>query len=264
MKLRKALIIAILSLVVPSLFFWLYLFLDMDGAYMYYHDLWALQGVTEPHPTGYSVQVGYHELSAYNVTAQPDGLRFTPGSVHTQDCVIAAVGDSVTFGLGVEDDETFSNLIAASYGIEVWNTGRNGYNAEQALEAVEYYNNADGYIYLNISNDADERWDYVERKRNKPPTRMGVFLWMQQRHAGTAQSPPIDMTIYNASITGLLARKDVLSFSFHEDDLILIPQYTKRVSNADPHPNAQGHQQIANMMQPYIDTWLPTVCNNLA
>lgn len=50
---------------------------------------------------------------------------------------ILMLGDSITFGTGVGDDETFSRLLDTRPGLEVLNLGVDGYGTDQALIRLE-------------------------------------------------------------------------------------------------------------------------------
>lgn len=73
------------------------------------------------------------------ITVNEDGYR---GVKHAQSPDprvkrIVMLGDSVTFGTGVGDDETFSHLLDTRPDLEVLNLGVDGYGTDQALIRLE-------------------------------------------------------------------------------------------------------------------------------
>lgn len=107
------------------------------------------RGFTAPHPDlGYAPVPGrrvsarkYHgDTLLYDVsyTIGPDGLRDTPGPDQATVCVVF-FGDSITFGEGVNDQETMPAFLAAATGgrAQARNFGFSGYGPHQMLAAIE-------------------------------------------------------------------------------------------------------------------------------
>ena len=64
----------------------------------------------------------------------PRGFRGTrENTVEAMGQSIVAIGDSFTYGLGVEDDETFAARLGVLLGGDVANLGVNGYGVDQAI-----------------------------------------------------------------------------------------------------------------------------------
>lgn len=256
---------------------YIYLWLDSSGMYAYIHDQWTLQGYEQAHPTGYVYTDGVYDLQVYSATVE-NGTRLVPASVTDADCTIAFVGDSVTWGLGVDDAETFVNLLTAELQVRALNTGRIGYNTQQAMWLIDHYE-ADGYVYLHIDNDNEPVRLHNRPRLQHPPSRLDTWLWWQQqvrrsqratRESGeiSESDPEREMmtaardAVYRATLQTLAQRETVLAFSFSSNRLIKIPHYTSVVSKADPHPDAAGHAEIAASMLPYVRDWLPQICEN--
>lgn len=99
------------------------------------------------HPHVYSETYGwalrrgarYTGRGGETITVNGRGYR---GAVHDERPApgvtrVVMLGDSITFGTGVGDDQTFSRLLDASPELEVLNLGVDGYGTDQALIRLE-------------------------------------------------------------------------------------------------------------------------------
>ena len=244
------------------------------GYYNEKYNIWFLQEISHPHETGYQYEPGHYILAGFDVTVLPDGLRDVPDNNDSSGCTIAFVGDSLTWGSGVNDADTFVNILADEFDIHALNTGRNGYNATQVLQAINHYD-ADGYIYLHIHNDADIGLRYEDYSSGPKPNALLVYLDAARKQLSGEQikySGPLDMDSYHEAIQQIVQVPNMLmfSFAFNEIDTMaiedygatFIERYTDTVSYVDGHPNAKGHAFIAEQMRPHIESWLPSVCES--
>lgn len=249
---------------------------DPLGAYTNELNWQAITAQTNHHETGVSMREGTHELIGYRVTMLADGLRYVPDSIES-DCTIAFIGDSFTWGYAVNDDETFANRIADALGVHVINAGRNGYNAEQVLASRNYYD-ADLYVYLHIWNDhqppvrvhqhqaESALMSYYHTLRNNG---IGMFGTIAERQAIGAD--------YINAMDVLTGDSDVMVFVFEDvlfsglgtyaserwSNVIMLPDsvyINDMVSYSDPHPNAIGHQQIADAMLADVLSFIEDTC----
>ena len=71
----------------------------------------------------------------FNVTLTfaPDTTRWQPPPANPDAPLVLVAGDSYAMGWGVQDDETYSALLAARYGWNTVNTGVSGYGAPREL-----------------------------------------------------------------------------------------------------------------------------------
>lgn len=263
---RRILIILIVTIItVPLAINTLLYYLDPLGIVTYAHDLNALFYVSEPDTTGIRFLTGRYTFRGYTATIGHDGLRIVPDTTFAH-CTIAAVGDSVAFGMGVEDYETFTNIFAQTFKDVHWiNAGIPGYSA---LNVVQQINNipADGYLWLIINNDDEPFRRYFGGQVNAPPAAIAQYVgWRQETPI------PINAERFDDGARHILNRENVLAFAFADVSLtehieqaypqvVIIPLYTEVVSRADPHPNAVGHQQIADAMMPYVSTFVEDTC----
>jgi hypothetical protein len=93
----------------------------------------------------------------YTYNVGPDGYRVTIPAVDS-DHKMLLVGDSVVFGLGVNDDVTMASYLQRMVGnsFRVVNAGVGGFSGEQALQMVNKAAGKDQYevlIYIACQND---------------------------------------------------------------------------------------------------------------
>lgn len=248
--------------------------LDPFGAIRYYTDLnHQFAGFVQDDNRGYAMYPGLYEFSNWTALIERDGNRRTPDT-HADDCTIAFVGDSLTWGFGVNDADTFPNLLAQQIPAQVINTGLSGYNSENVLMTIGS-TPADGYIYTIIDNDDDATVAH-DNPYPIPPVslladHMAAAIYLDyafKSGGGTAK----DSVRFGHDMTMLAARDDVLLTVFEDargwhrqvvglaPDVLLIPPYTHMNSKADPHPNAEGHQQIAAALLDNIKAFVTDVC----
>jgi len=94
---------------------------------------------------------------AYRYRTGPDRRRVTLPRVEAAR-EIAVVGDSVAFGVGVDDDSTVASLLQAELGtsVRIVNAGVGGYDGPQVLEAVLALAEArdfEALVYISSQND---------------------------------------------------------------------------------------------------------------
>ncbi|NPU84366.1 MAG: hypothetical protein HPY65_07740 [Syntrophaceae bacterium] len=87
-----------------------------------------------------TVRMLYGERVIYDAqrTIGSDGLRITPASKSPNAPGIAFFGCSITFGDGVNDNESMPYRFAELTGYKVWNFGFSGYGPHQMLSALEH------------------------------------------------------------------------------------------------------------------------------
>ena len=76
---------------------------------------------------------GFQRKRRFSVNTNTTGLRGKEFVVPASDYRIIAVGDSVTFGWGVDDDQTYPVLLEKELGIEVINAGIPGLSPVEAM-----------------------------------------------------------------------------------------------------------------------------------
>lgn len=187
-----------------------------------------------------------------------NGSRFTASP--DSDCTIAFVGDSVTFGLGVDDSDTWVNQLAMRYpDVTMLNRGLSGYNSSDVLESIKR-TIADGYVYLIFDNDSDAPLQLrSESHRLYSALQHNVFLLT------VSEKPRVATETFLSDIGAL--PDNTLLFGFEGEPLAiaanahLIPRYTGRISRADVHADRHGNQQIAASMLPMVSVFVNRICN---
>jgi hypothetical protein len=246
---------------------------DPWGGIRYYSDLSRQLASFVEAERGFMMYPGLYEFSNWSALINLDGSRYTPAS-KSADCDIVFVGDSLTWGFGVNDQHVFVNHIAGEIDAHVVNAGLSAYNSEQVLMAIETMD-ADGFVYVIINNDDEVT---VQRTNDLPVTpaplllnraAASVYLDFAAKTGGGAAT---DEQRFEHDLRQIAARGDVLMAIFedvrgwHErvaaivPEVIVLPPYTARISVVDPHPNAVGHQQIAANLLPHVKALESEVC----
>jgi hypothetical protein len=266
---RRVLIVILLSIALPTLCLDLMLWhIDPLGTRAMVYDWIALAEVDMPHVTGYQYPEGTYNLTHHTVTMIDDGKRLVPASGNG-DCVIAFVGDSVTWGAGVNDADTFVNQLALLFPqVTIWNTGRNRYSVTNVNAAIDHYQ-ADGYVWTMISNDAGGL--ALPQTYTRNPSAFELYMTTLAAEYRNAQNlSSLTWGDYATLAQDIVNRDNVLTFGFQDDPLAmeaeawgvhLIPYPTETVSAADKHPSARGHERIALDMLPFVAAFVTRICN---
>lgn len=199
----------------------------------------------------YTLAPGVYRFNTFTATILADRSRLVPDNSTIADCVIVAIGDSVTFGHGVNDKDTWVNLLARQFqGGQFINTGMNGYNSHAVREMqAQWVERANGFIYLVTSNDSDPQLPSLERDRFYPY--LSAYLLILQAPSQHEQDTPF----------AFLA--DIAAIQQTAPTLVLEGiTYSEVNSYADPHPNAAGHEQIASAILPMVRETIQAWCNN--
>jgi len=120
---------------------------------------WKLRSNLDDYPQ--SGQLKPFSAMRYSVSTDASGFRRTP-IVHDAHRTILFLGDSCTFGLGVEDEETFpSQVQGAMGGVRCLNAGVPGYTAYQGrmlLERFEFGRTPD-VVVITFGINEEMQWD---------------------------------------------------------------------------------------------------------
>lgn len=231
----------------------------------YFRDQADLNPHLIPDPRGYTFQPGIYKLSASSFTILPDGNRAVPDTLPNAKKTLVFVGDSVTFGYGVDDDQTWVDLVAGDLpAVHVIDAGVSGFNSSNALRTLALYPEAQGLVYLIIDNDADpeNRPNFDKVRHPAALTWLEVYLLNLPDYLFPVSAPPTDLPRYLADLRQINADGRVLLVAFDEEfsrmtirqccAVALIERGTDRVSPADGHPGVIGNQEIAAQMLPLI------------
>lgn len=262
-------ILILLSLTTSGveLFLWL---VDPLGIATYVYDQNSI--VTIADAEGYTLDPGEHHMRYWTFTIDAEGNRVLPPS--DSDCLIRFVGDSVTFGQSVNDDETFAYKTAQAYPeVRFVNEAKLGYNLGNIMYLVTH-RPADGYIYVVSDNDDGAMWARPPEnwgERRVLPPRQSAFrsylLTLQQLQ--TPPAPP-DMQAFWRDFDLLWQRDDVLIIALESPlaariaerypDLKRVPWFSERISWIDGHPTPAGHDHILDHIAPYLREFIPARC----
>lgn len=219
-------------------------------------------------PRGYSVCVGTHINEAgITVTALDDRTRLVPDTDTSVKTTLYIVGDSVTFGTGVSDGDTYSNLIAQHCPtLHVKNLGVIGYNIDRLTKSFEQYPDADVYLWLAIPNDVESDGVYPF-PRAYLSTATEVYITRFVRNL-KPQDATIDDAVWDAYIPKVEAILDKYQPIFVVQDdkfgqrlkesvpaVNVIEHYLHVLSAADSHPNITGHQELAREILPLLSEY---------
>jgi hypothetical protein len=211
---------------------------------------------------GYAPAPGHYVFSNWQTTILPGGTRDVPDTNLTAPCTVVLAGDSVTFSFGVNDADTWANLMARALSdVHIINPANNGYNANDALSIVEHFR-ADVYLYFYISNDDQPPHDSraeAERAAQAEPSMIRLYLYLYQSERGTSDPYVPDLTFYPA-LDALAANPKVVMVgqsSQQRADLARYPirwiaPYTQFISYVDPHANVAGNREIASALLPIV------------
>jgi hypothetical protein len=234
----------------------------------YFGDLSAIFSHFTPDATrGVVLTPGDYTFSNWSAHVNADGNRAVPDTVQSA-CRIAFLGDSVTFGYGVSDKETWVNDLAPYFPKTTFvNTGVNGYNASQAAAAFQAVH-ASGYLYLMVNNDADKPIAYeppqnASQSLYAPILPVYLYVW-NSRKAGVPKAP--DYRDFDSAVTFLEAQSNVTIVGFTVDavstraNVPTIAYWDSANSVTDGHADAKGNVEIAEELRPFVAALVRNVC----
>lgn len=248
---------------------------DPSGVGRYGYDLFLQLAAYTDDPRGYRLQAGTHPFSNWGATILADGTRLVPDTNRDVPVKLTFIGDSVTYGFGVNDHDTFINLLASDLtDLHLANAGVSGYNSTQALQSLEVYE-SDFYLWLTIANDIETpevRRDVSGYIPTFTTFHLHRLLTLRSREQGSSgtNEPFVDRTRYLKEVENAIS-SGVLVVTFNDthglwladevEGVIVIPHYTASISPADGHPNPAGHQQIAASLLASIQQYVVTAIN---
>lgn len=224
----------------------------------YFDDVQSIWQASAPDVTGYSFKPGRYIFGPTAFTIEADGLRAVPGR-DSNGPRVAFVGDSVTFGQGVNDADTWVSLMAAALRLNAMNHGRSAYSIANVARVLD---GIDGCaVFLTIANDPAPAQHY-RASRPYPALWLSRYLMLIL----TPPAIPAYSDRYAPLYEAVAARPDTLILAFDDGEYgnimrdeygaVLIPPFTSRISVSDAHADAEGNRQIADAARPIIQNWL--------
>lgn len=192
-----------------------------------------------------------------------NGYRVTPDSNPDADCTIAFIGDSFTFGWGVDDHETYPNVLAQRFDIRAVNRGIHGYGIDEIVREWSQ-TEADGYVYLAVPGD--------EQKYPDLPRPVPLFSWSSAltyyRWRKTVQQveppAPAARQEYVQLVNVMRARPLVVGYFRMDAPTVhavhVWYDYTLKVSAADGHYNAAGNAYVADTLEGAVSEMIGGAC----
>lgn len=280
-KLRRILIIVLWTFLVTVFAIeGILRFIDPWGVIDVYDDLVLFHDNFQIHPQrGYILPEGEYQFNEWIATVTTEQTRFVPDTNPDASCTIAMVGDSVAFGHGVNDNETFTNLLAQEFpDVHFIDASLNGYNVGNVLGTIRAVE-ADAYIYFIVHNDDDPPLEIGQQGRVKYAiTLYNHSLRAMLRNEGedspveTETSGEVVYPDWFITDAQSIAEFDNVLIAANEGNsllpfvetldvpLVTISKTKQRVSRADPHPNAEGHAEMAQSLLPHVDLWVSEHC----
>lgn len=219
----------------------------------------------------YVLPEGVHQFTHFSATMLPDSTRLVPDTTPREaaDGTLVFIGDSITFGWGVNDKDTFANLIARDMPeFHVVNTGIPAFNSTYSIRRMNEFPDADQVVYLIFINDPETLPDVYQSvpKFSNYSWTTNYLIWLfalREHDRLQSQYTDAEYQHFEQELRELSAdpRVTLFTFGLPEDDRTYEIAYTccnahpipvlnaaQRVSLIDPHPNTAGHRVLADEM----------------
>lgn len=267
---RRAVIYTLLCILFGVLFLDALLWhVDPLGIVTWHYTFRAQYEVMGYHPTGFAYATGEHDFYAYRATILPDSSRRVPDTNVNAACTIVFIGDSVTYGQGVNDSETWINVLARQFpDVHFINTGRSAYSVGNILLAKEYYT-GDGFIWMLVGNDAEPPFFYdgSHPSPHRPSATRLYYDWII-RNPVTSQT--VDMQVYWEAVEQIADNRTLILGTEHDPLTLatserypvhIVPRWEHSISRMDGHANAQGNIEIAELVMPFVAPFISRICS---
>lgn len=239
-------------------------FIDPLGV-VYYRDIRTIENESKRQDlSGYTFASSHKtHLTKWSFETTPDGTRSVPG-ISLSGPKVRFYGDSVTFGMGVDDANTWVSIVCSSLHLNCTNYGRGGYPASNTVELMQATAHRGCAVFLTIHNDMETMDDFIYGNQSWRPMILDYWHFLTVgRYAGYAR---LDNTAYQQAMQYAASRPNTLLLAFdghnygkmvrEQYGAVLIPNFTSRISVVDTHPNNEGNRQIAEYILPILDEWL--------
>ncbi len=230
---------------------------------------------------GYLIPDGDYRFSHWQARMQQGG-RVVPATSQTAACTIAILGDSVAFGYGVNDDQTWVNAAARALPtVRLLNLAVPRYNSTNVVGTWRAFPDADAYLYLIISNDLEPAIDVTTQSfvggGTGQPWIVRYTNFAFKRGGGTDQvdiksdqaAPPLSddfpglsrlwdemQTLHGDQRVSFAAfEKEPLTSTLMARSLplnIWAYLFSRRISVADYHLNPTGNEELAAQAVPVL------------
>lgn len=212
---------------------------------------------------------GHYQFTDSSAMVLDNRTRFVPDT-DSSDCQIVAIGDSFTFGLWVNDEDTWVNQLARLLpDVELINAGVPGYNSPQLVRAFSRFPDADGYLYLIVDNDhTDGR---VKRLTSPHDAELYVTAYIKvslNRMAGETTTTQWEQ--FWQDFAQIAGRDNILMFTYNHalsepvteryPKVVWLDWTPEPIASLDGHPTPRSHVELAGLMLPYARDFVREVC----
>jgi hypothetical protein len=262
-------LITVLSLIVVEVTLSI---LDPWGS-KFFDDLVALKNVSQvDSKRGYILPAGHYQFSHWSVTELENGTRNVPANAGGK-CQVVFVGDSMTWGYGVNDNETWVNLLAAALPeINAVNAGLYGYSSANIRDTMIDFPSADILVYLIIQDDHKEKATLIRESRRSAIEKYVDFIMLVRRQVvDTEEGKGTDKSHFISDIEKMQQDRRVLLLGLDEPpgryltdglNVKLIPKSNHRISVMDIHPDPIGHREMADAILPILREAVSRQCSD--
>lgn len=281
----KAFLAALLLVLMPLLLLeGLLQIFDPWGIY-FFDDMAMMANAFEPHEERlFYLPDGIYQFSRWTVSIENEA-RILPTPSADTDCRIVLLGDSVTFGYGVNDDEVWAYLLAQEFpNVEFINTGITAYNSYNVRQTHEVFPDADAYLYSVIYNDWEPNLnpskfnDHSNNAASMPfIVRYGNFFLHHSSTSATREFTPEELSVHPRferfydDIEAIVADERVILLGFENSlttlaligggyDLYQVEYPRYPISYADGHINAEGNAVLAERLKPIMQEIVDNYC----
>ena len=243
---------------------------DPFGVVYFYDIAHNFYDISLPDQRGYVVAPGQYNASHWSFTILPDNTRAVPDTSRDAENTMVFIGDSVTFGYGVGDSETWVNLVAREFpDWHVINDSYPGWSIENLEGAWEMHPDADLIFVMTITNDSDEPkrvagvpgWEppyiqlyaqmitYLLRGFPSPSPETVAALEPAWREAITRIGTDPRVTFIVIDVT---SEYDDRVMAMFPDKTVRIQNYSDLISTVDSHANPKGNAFVAQQLVPLV------------
>lgn len=264
----------IVRAIIAALASFLLLLLLLEGALAafdpygmaYFNDLAQMKAAMRSDPRGYSLPPGTYTYSHWSATIKPDRTRYVPAT-NPAAVQVVFIGDSVTFGHGVNDDAAWVNLVAAALpDAQVINAGMTMFNSTNALRTLDLFPEADLFVFTVIHNDQLPEMYLANDAGLPPPIYSYLRLYaaygpFRSSNIDDAEQDHFQRDRFDAELDAINASGRALMMSFEDEfgqslaarhNAQLMPWYTSRISTVDRHADIKGNQEMAEYALPLV------------
>ena len=177
----------------------------------------------------------------------------TPMPEINSDMTILALGDSVTYGYGVNKEQSYPSLLSNLLGINIINAGINGDTTEDALYRLPSLLNSHSIDIMLLFLGGNDILQKKSKESIKTNLRT-IILAVKEKNIRV-----ILISVPNFSIFGLepLSLYEELA---EEEEIDLVEGVLAYVLSQEPlksdyiHPNAAGYKYIADELYKYLQS----------